>query len=650
MVLAPLILEVVGGCADETAKAAITTAKIGTTGGGGGGGGDAPTTATTTVATTRMPPQRAPRRIMPASLSRAALPAALAAGGKASDTTTTTVTTRRTPTSADCKELWFTQTLDHFNTNTSGTYQERYFVNDTFFNKNGGGGGPILFYVGNEADVTLYVNATGLMWEHAEELGALLVFAEHRYYGASLVPGQGEDSGLSYLSHEQALADYAALVRHLRDTYLGASPSTPVIAVGGSYGGMLASWGRMKYPATFNGAIAGSAPILAFDGDTGEAAKHPGPESYWAVVTRDATAEYGGAAPACSANVRAAWSAIDRVAARAAGDGGKVLAEALAFCKPLDVGKPPPPPPRGGGGGDTMGAAGSASADVQAAKIYLAMAFDTMAMGNFPYPSTYLANGKATLPAYPVRVACEELKDDLEDELKGKETGRGGRSTGSYRSATTATTASTTTGRSAGFRSARFGPPDAGGPNDQALVAALGRGAAVFNNASGVLPCFDLPSDPDYDGIWDYLWCTELLPQESYFGRDGASDMFEPFAYDEAAITAHCRAKYGGDVTPRYDWIATEYGGRRAVAEEASNIVFSNGHYDPWRSGGVRGLNVSARSVWSIDLPSGAHHVDLMFSTPEDPPDLLVARRFEIDRIKEWVGAMAGAGAGAEEG
>lgn len=39
-------------------------------------------------------------------------------------------------------------------------------------------GGPIFFYAGNEADVTAYVNATGLMWENAEAFGALVVFAE----------------------------------------------------------------------------------------------------------------------------------------------------------------------------------------------------------------------------------------------------------------------------------------------------------------------------------------------------------------------------------------------------------------------------------------------------------------------------------------
>ena len=70
----------------------------------------------------------------------------------------------------------------------SGTFQQRYFFCDTFWHRpsgsNGADGkgpkGPIFFYVGNEADVQLYLNNTGLMWENAPQYGALLVFAEHR--------------------------------------------------------------------------------------------------------------------------------------------------------------------------------------------------------------------------------------------------------------------------------------------------------------------------------------------------------------------------------------------------------------------------------------------------------------------------------------
>jgi lysosomal Pro-X carboxypeptidase len=96
------------------------------------------------------------------------------------------------------------------------------------------------------------------MWNLAKKFSALIIFAEHRYFGESIPQLQGMERCVSYLSPQEALADYASLCHRLRGGggagaggEWGASGSA-IVAFGGSYGGMLASWLRIVYPSAGN--------------------------------------------------------------------------------------------------------------------------------------------------------------------------------------------------------------------------------------------------------------------------------------------------------------------------------------------------------------------------------------------------------------
>jgi hypothetical protein len=41
--------------------------------------------------------------------------------------------------------------------------------------------------------------------------------------------------------------------------------------------------------------------------------------------------------------------------------------------------------------------------------------------------------------------------------------------------------------------------------------------------------------------------------------------------------------------------------------------------------------------VQAVIIPDGAHHLDLMFSNPEDPLTVRVARKIELDNIQRWI-------------
>lgn len=264
--------------------------------------------------------------------------------------------------------LYFDQKIDHFGFLEDGTFKQRYLVADKHWQKPGG---PILFYTGNEGDITWFCNNTGFMWETAEELGAMLVFAEHRYYGESLPFGQdsySDSKHLNYLTSEQALADFAVLIQNLKATVPGAQHS-PVIAIGGSYGGMLAAWFRMKYPSVVVGALAASAPIWQFTGmvPCGDFSK---------TVTQD----FAKSGNNCDANIRKSWEAIKNVSSTASGL--QWLSDEFSLCTPL-----------------------KSQIDTIGLKSWLQETWINLAMVDYPYEASFLQ----PLPPWPIQVVCKYL-------------------------------------------------------------------------------------------------------------------------------------------------------------------------------------------------------------------------------------------------
>ncbi|EYC16011.1 hypothetical protein Y032_0035g3093 [Ancylostoma ceylanicum] len=91
----------------------------------------------------------------------------------------------------------------------------KWLLNNTFYKS----GGPIFFYTGNEGDVEDFATATGMMWDLAPKFNAAIIFAEHRFYGKSMPFGNDSYASIvnmGYLTSEQALADYAALLFALK--------------------------------------------------------------------------------------------------------------------------------------------------------------------------------------------------------------------------------------------------------------------------------------------------------------------------------------------------------------------------------------------------------------------------------------------------
>ncbi|CAL4995441.1 unnamed protein product [Urochloa decumbens] len=443
----------------------------------------------------------------------------------------------------------YTQRLDHFNSAPSSyaTFQQRYLINSTFW---GGKTSPIFLYAGNEGSIDLFTNNTGYMWESAPRFGAMLVFVEHRYYGESMPFGGSKaaayaDAGTKeYLNVAQALADYAAFVQSLKGNL--SAPEAPVLVFGGSYGGMLAVWMRLKYPHIVMGAVASSAPILSFYGLAD-------PYAFYDRITDDFKSE----SKHCYEFLRKSWAVLDSLIATK--EGMALLKSTFNMCN------------------------GSSVEDIPT---LLESAVVNAAMTDYPTESGFLTS----LPAYPVREICRAIDAD-----------------------------------------------PSSGDKSHPVLARVRAAMDVYYNHTGGAACFRGEEDDDpygmYDG-WNWQACTEMVLMT--YGLSNDSVLQPPWPFNFTDVVASCRNATG--LPPRPYWIETEFGGYdigNVLKRSASNIIFFNGLRDPWSTGGV--LKSISDSIIALVEPKGAHHVDLRFSSKDDPDWLKQVRAKETRIIARWL-------------
>ncbi|XP_019422331.1 PREDICTED: lysosomal Pro-X carboxypeptidase isoform X3 [Lupinus angustifolius] len=156
-----------------------------------------------------------------------------------------------------------------------------------------------------------------------------------------------------YCGNEGDIHNYSALL-------------SPVVLFGGSYGGMLAAWMRLKYPHIAVGALAASAPILQFEDIIP-------PQTFYDIVSNDFRRE----SVTCFNYIKQSW---DEIASRGQTNDGLVqLTRTFNFCQQLNSAE------------DLSG--------------WLSSAYSYLAMVNYPYPSEFMM----PLPGHPIKEVCRRI-------------------------------------------------------------------------------------------------------------------------------------------------------------------------------------------------------------------------------------------------
>lgn len=512
-----------------------------------------------------------------------------------------------------CDLREFILPIDHYSfSSEKRTYKERVFVCSYHYEV----GGPLLFYTGNESPVDVYVENTGFLWETGQLMSGLIIFAEHRYYGSSqpFDPEKCNLRSLRYLSGTQAMADYASVITAISSEF----KTVGTVVFGGSYGGMLSAWMRVKYPYLVDGAIASSAPVFSFVG------LQPPVDDY---AFNKHMAKTAG--DKCFIAIK---FGIKRVIALSESKGGlQLISNLFKTCDPITA----------------------SDESIDSFISWFLFPWGYYTMGNYPFPSSYMIDSfqsasPSKLPAYPLRVACLPLEDVAEKELLNDDVAlleALAQSISVWYNVTQRETCffngekqsvQQNLGRMSGSRtlsslstqlSKRSQSSSSISPESEAFTTGRARVNMTPQNTTEAYNC----------GSWDFQYCAEFA--QPFSGGSDEDYSYPPNKFNLSAVAAACSAMWG--VAPVSGYAVREYGNYNTYAK-ASNIFFANGDQDPWS---VWGVDCAANpqhcgkdnDVVSAVVVGGAHHLDLMSSSDSDPQSVRDVRASQRAYIRKWV-------------
>ncbi|KAK4505529.1 hypothetical protein PRZ48_003492 [Zasmidium cellare] len=211
--------------------------------------------------------------------------------------------------------------VDHFNSGNNATYENRFWVDSTYYQP----GGPVVLFNNGESGVgadtlSTYLGSNSANMEIAKNFNGMAVVFEHRYYGESIpVPVDNKtgyalnEGDYKYLTTEQALEDMVFLANNFQpknwvDAWERLDPSTtPWIIIGASYPGLLAVFARIRNPEVFYASWASSAPVETVNAMP----------TYYEQIYKDMTRN-------CSADIAAASRYLDSVLINGTRDEGSL--------------------------------------------------------------------------------------------------------------------------------------------------------------------------------------------------------------------------------------------------------------------------------------------------------------------------------------